>query len=135
MIKCINLSKARIVIEDKINETKFNYKMMSKDKQNKIDTAVEITATALIITITNVTPVSANAGDKIITALNPLIDLVQSLGYPLAVLSMTGGAITMMFNKRLGIRIIKNTMIAFLVLQFVPGIMKILLEVGRALRQ
>lgn len=135
MITCINLSNPRKYITDRINEAKFNYKMMPKEKQRKIDTAIEITGTTLIITITNINPVSAASSDKIISALNPLIDLVQGIGYPLAVLSMTGGAITMMFNKRLGVKIIKDTAIAFLVLQFVPGLMKILLEVGRALRQ
>jgi hypothetical protein len=135
MITCINLSKPRKSLEDKINEVKFNYMMLPKDKQKKIDTFIEITQTALVITVSLATPVNAAASDKIISALNPLIDLVQAMGYPLAVLSMTGGAITMMFNKRLGVKIIKDTAIAFLVLQFVPGLMKILLDVGRALRQ
>ncbi len=47
---------------------------------------------------------------------------------------MSGGAITMMFNKRMGVRIIKDTAVAYLVLQFVPGLMKILMDIGKAIR-
>lgn len=134
MITCINLSKPRLMIKDKMNEVIFNYKMMNSKQQQHIKTAVKITETTLTITLALNGTAYASVGDKVIDALNPLLDLVQSLGYPLAVLSMSGGAITMMFNKRMGVKIIKETGIAYLILQFVPGLMKILVEVGRALR-
>lgn len=131
----INLSKPRLYLQDKVNEAIFNYKMNNSiSEQQKIKTLIETTATTFTITLLFNTPVSASIGDKVINALNPLIDLIQSLGYPLAILSMSGGAITMMFNKRAGIRIIKDTGIAYLALQIIPGLMKILVEVGRALR-
>lgn len=131
----INFSKPRLYLKNKINEYIFNYKMnRTTTEQQKIKTLVETTATTITVTLLFNIPVSASAGDKIVSALNPLIDLIQTLGYPLAILSMSGGAITMMFNKRMGIRIIKDTAVAFLVLQFVPGLMKILMDVGRAIR-
>ncbi|ACA46923.1 bacitracin ABC transporter ATP-binding protein [Clostridium botulinum] len=131
----INLSKPRLYLQDKLDEAIFNYKMNNAiSKQQKIKTFVDTTATTLTVTLLFTTPVSAVGFDKITGALNPLIDLIQALGYPLAVLSMSGGAITMMFNKRMGVRIIKDTAVAYLVLQFVPGLMKILMDIGKAIR-
>ncbi|KEI94942.1 bacitracin ABC transporter ATP-binding protein (plasmid) [Clostridium botulinum A2B3 87] len=131
----INLSKPRLYLQNKLDETIFNYKMNNAiSKQQKIKTFVDTTATTLTVTLLFTTPVSAVGFDKITGALNPLIDLIQALGYPLAVLSMSGGAITMMFNKRMGVRIIKDTAVAYLVLQFVPGLMKILMDIGKAIR-
>ncbi|AJE13395.1 bacitracin ABC transporter ATP-binding protein [Clostridium botulinum] len=131
----INLSKPRLYLQDKLDEAIFNYKMNNAiSKQQKIKTFVDTTATTLTVTLLFNTPVSAVGFDKITGALNPLIDLIQALGYPLAVLSMSGGAITMMFNKRMGVRIIKDTAVAYLVLQFVPGLMKILMDIGKAIR-
>ncbi|AUM93745.1 TPA: bacitracin ABC transporter ATP-binding protein [Clostridium botulinum] len=131
----INLSKPRLYLQNKLDETIFNYKMNNAiSKQQKIKTFVDTTATTLTVTLLFNTPVSAVGFDKITGALNPLIDLIQALGYPLAVLSMSGGAITMMFNKRMGVRIIKDTAVAYLVLQFVPGLMKILMDIGKAIR-
>lgn len=131
----INLSKPRLYLQDKLNEAIFDYKMNNViSKQQKIKTFVDTTATTLTVTLLFTTPVSAVGFDKITGALNPLIDLIQALGYPLAVLSMSGGAITMMFNKRMGVRIIKDTAVAYLVLQFVPGLMKILMDIGKAIR-
>lgn len=134
MITCISISKLRMIVKDKVDEMLFNYKMMSDKHQEYIKTIFKISETTFTITLLLSTSAYASSSDKIIEALNPLVDLMQSIGYPLAILSMSGGAITMMFNKRLGIKMIKDTGIAFLVLQFIPGIMKILLEVGRALR-
>ncbi|NFI08713.1 bacitracin ABC transporter ATP-binding protein [Clostridium botulinum] len=131
----INLSKPRLYLQNKLDEAIFNYKMNNAiSKQQKIKTFVDTTATTLTVTLLFTTPVSAVGFDKITGALNPLIDLIQALGYPLAVLSMSGGAITMMFNKRMGVRIIKDTAVAYLVLQFVPGLMKILMDIGKAIR-
>lgn len=131
----INLSKPRLYLQDKLDEAIFNYKMNNAiSKQQKIKTFVDTTATTLTVTLLFNTQVSAVGFDKITGALNPLIDLIQALGYPLAVLSMSGGAITMMFNKRMGVRIIKDTAVAYLVLQFVPGLMKILMDIGKAIR-
>ncbi|MBE1304129.1 bacitracin ABC transporter ATP-binding protein [Clostridium botulinum] len=131
----INLSKPRLYLQNKLDEAIFNYKMNNAiSKQQKIKTFVDTTATTLTVTLLFNTPVSAVGFDKITGALNPLIDLIQALGYPLAVLSMSGGAITMMFNKRMGVRIIKDTAVAYLVLQFVPGLMKILMDIGKAIR-
>lgn len=135
MLTCINLSKPRHMIGDKINELAFNYKMLNNKQKDNIKTIVKSTETALTISLLFTgAPVEAAVADKIVSALNPLIDMIQGLGYPLAILSMSGGAITMMFNKRAGIRIIKDTGIAYLALQIIPGLMKILVEVGRALR-
>lgn len=135
MLTCVNLSKPRHMIEDKINELVFNYKMLNNKQKDNIKTIVKATETTLTISLLFTgTPVEAAVADKIVSALNPLIDMIQGLGYPLAILSMSGGAITMMFNKRAGIRIIKDTGIAYLALQIIPGLMKILVEVRRTLR-
>lgn len=137
IITCIDLSKPRKYVSNFVNDRIIDYKLLPQHNKDTFKTFVKVTQTALVITIAFPTPVSAaplNIGDKIVTALNPLVDAIQALGYPLAMISMAGGAITMMFNKKLGVRIIKDTIIAFLVLQFLPGLMGILVEIGRALR-
>lgn len=137
MIVCINLSKPRKMIINKINDIKLNHIIKTVDKKSNIETAIEVTATSFMITITNAFSVSADSStvEKVTNAINPLIDMVQALGYPLTMLSITAGAIVMIFSKKIGLRIIKDTIIAFLVLQFVPSLLMILMEIGKALRQ
>lgn len=97
---------------------------------------VQIIRGAIVITAALNNPLVANALDldRIKHSLDPMIDALQALGYPVALLAITGGCLVMTFNKRLGIKIIRDAAIAFLLLQFVPGLMGILVEVGRAFR-
>ena len=136
MIGYLDLSSPRKFITNKINDIIFEYKMMPGRKQHQFKTAIKVTEIALFITITSVSPVYA-ATDltiKLMKAFQPVVDIIQALGYPAAVCSMTAGGVTMMFNKKLGVRIIKDTSIAFLVIQFIPSLLAILVEVGRAMK-
>lgn len=138
-ITCLDLSRPRKSIINFYDDAAIRYKAMPTKKQEQIKTIVKLTESALIISfvVTNPTKAFALETDiaaKVKHALDPIVDLIQALGYPIAVISMSGGAITMMFNKKLGLRIIKGTVIGFLVLQFIPGLMSLLVDVGRAIR-
>lgn len=73
------------------------------------------------------------ATDRIRTAMNPLIDLVQGVSYPVCMLMLSGGFLLIMVGRKdQGLNMIKWAAIGFIGLQFVPGLMNILAEVGRA---
>lgn len=106
--------------------------------QNK--TVKEVTkalplATATTIPLTYTPAVSASLiGDRVISAFDPIIQLLQAMAYPLGFLMMTAGCLVIMTgNKSRGIHLIKWAAIGFIGMQFLPGIMQILAEVGEAI--
>ena len=101
--------------------------------KEKIKTAIKVTSTTLTITLMHSQIAHASIGDRIVSAVQPLIEAVQALGYPLAYLTIASGAVVMIFNKRAGLKIIKTGAIGYLVLQLVPGLMSIIADVGKAL--
>lgn len=133
-IVCLDLSLPRKMIKDKINDIFFNYKM-SSNKDN-IKLAIKIAQGTFIITLAlTCTPVAAaGVKEQIMKAFNPIVDVIQALGYPVCLSIMTAGGVTMAFNRKNGVRMIKDGAIAFLVIQFVPKIMSILVGVGEAMK-
>lgn len=133
MITCIDFSKPRKYFAKKINENIFNLRMASSEEQ--IKTVVKVTETTLFITLTLTGhPVMATTGEKVIKACQPIIELIQSLGYPVCLCVMTAGAVTMAFNRKKGLQLIKDGAIAYIVIQFVPIFMRLLAEVGGAMK-
>lgn len=135
MITCINLSKPRRYVMDKIDNAVFEYKMLSEKQQQQIRTSIKYSATMITIHMTfgAVAPVYAGAlSGKIIAACQPIIELIQGLGYPVCLCTMTAGGVTMAFNRRKGMQLIKDGAIAYVVIQFVPMIMNLLVDVGAA---
>lgn len=131
LIMCLDLSQPRKKIANYIDDKILSFKMLPEDKKENYMKIIKVVQTAAILTITIATPVQASTmSDKIIHALDPFIELIGALGYPLCTLSLMGGAITMMFNKRLGIKIIKDTAIAYILLQFAPVIAVWLFNLG-----
>lgn len=73
--------------------------------------------------------------DKVIAGFEPLLELVQAFAYPLAFLMFSlGFYIVMTGNKNKGIEIIKWTAIGFVGSQFIPSIMRMLMDIGVALK-
>jgi hypothetical protein len=103
-------------------------------KQIRKSLILGASATAIHIIIGTACPVFAAGGiaNNIIQACQPIIELIQGLGYPVCLCVMTGGGVTMAFNRRKGIQLIKDGAIAYIVIQFVPLIMKLLVQVGGA---
>jgi hypothetical protein len=72
--------------------------------------------------------------EKIISAFNPIIQLIQGLSYPVGFIMITAGFLVMMTgNRQKGLNMIKWAAIGYVGMQFAPAVMTILVEVGRAL--
>lgn len=70
--------------------------------------------------------------ERIIDAFDPLIQLLQGISYPVAILMLTTGAILIMTGqKSRGISFIKSAAIGYIVLQLTPGMMSILVQIGQ----
>jgi hypothetical protein len=82
------------------------------------------------------TPVLATIGmtARIVSAFNPLIQLVQGLSYPVGIVMMLSGFLVIMTgNKQKGLNMIKWAAIGYVGMQFAPAIMAILVEIGQSL--
>ena len=92
-------------------------------------------AGATIVTMTKSESVLASSmSNTIINAFDPLIEVVQGLGYPVGFIMICAGALVIMTgNKQKGLNMIKWAAIGFILLQFAPALMKILVQVGRAM--
>lgn len=119
---------------DKFNDAIFDAKMNGyKVTSYKIGISVTI-AFGLACTITF--PAYAAGGtiqSKIWGAFRPVVDVMKGLGQPIVYLVETAGVLTMFFDKRKGIKIMKDGAIAYLVLQFLPIFLTLLSEVGGAI--
>lgn len=74
-------------------------------------------------------------GSKIRVIVNPIIDLLAGLGYPVTYgMFVTGFIMIIMGKKSKGIQIIKWAAIGYLGLQFVPFFLNLLDMIGRELR-
>lgn len=72
--------------------------------------------------------------EKIVKAFDPIIQLLQSITYPLAFVCIALGVLTIMIGqKRRGLEIIKWAAVGYLLMQFLPGLMTILRTVGQAM--
>lgn len=84
--------------------------------------------------MTSTTKAHAEAAYTLIHAFDPLIEIIQSLAYPVGFVMICAGFLVIMTgNKTKGIHIIKWAALGFLGMQFAPGIMALLGEVGRSI--
>lgn len=76
---------------------------------------------------------STNIASRIMSAFKPLIDVIRGIGNPIFYLVESAGAITLFFDTRKGMKIMKNGIVAYLVLQFLPILINIMTDVGSAI--
>lgn len=68
-------------------------------------------------------------------AVDPLISLVQGLSYPVGFIMICAGSLVIMTgNKQKGLNMIKWAAIGYVLMQFAPGVMHILVMVGAAMK-
>jgi hypothetical protein len=68
-------------------------------------------------------------------ACQPIIDLVQGIAYPLAYISIaTGICLIIIGQKNEGFRLVKWAGIGYILMQWVPGLMKMMHEIGKGLK-
>lgn len=75
--------------------------------------------------------VKGQAKEKIVEAFMPLVDLIQALSYPIALIMLTGGALMFMINQKdKGISLIQNASIGYILVQLMPLMMQLLVGIG-----
>lgn len=73
--------------------------------------------------------------NKIMSAFDPIIELVQGISYPLAFVCIALGVLLLMIGqKRKGLEVIKWAVVGYLLMQLLPGLMSLLHVVGGAMR-
>lgn len=102
---------------------------------NKIFTSPAYAATTEAIPVMANGPVSeyvkGHAKDKIVEAFMPLVDMIQALSYPVALVMLTGGALMFMINQKdRGIGLIQNASIGYILVQLMPLLMQLLVGIG-----
>lgn len=77
----------------------------------------------------------ASVQDMIVKAFDPIIGLMQGISYPVAfVMLSTGFILIMMGQRHKGLHMIKWAAVGYVGLQFAPAIMRMLVEVGGAMK-
>ncbi len=75
--------------------------------------------------------VKGAAKEKIVEAFMPLVDMIQALSYPIALVMLTGGALMFMINQKdKGIGLIQNAAIGYILVQLMPMMMQLLVGIG-----
>jgi hypothetical protein len=78
--------------------------------------------------------VSGMVHEKITNTFMPLVELVKGLSYPIALVIMSGGALMIMIgSKEKGYSMIQNTSIGYILVQMMPLLMKLLVEIAKAM--
>lgn len=87
------------------------------------------------IVIKDVIPATAGIQDRVAHAFDPLFQAISGFAYPACFFTISAGCILIMIGqKHKGLTMIKWAAIGFIGLQFAPGIMSILMEVGKAIK-
>lgn len=78
----------------------------------------------------------SNIADKMKEGLNPIIELLAGLGYPLTYAMLIVGAIMIITGKKSkGLDVIKWACIGYIGLQFIPFLLNLLADIGREMRK
>ncbi len=75
--------------------------------------------------------VKGQAKQQILDAFQPLVDMIQALSYPIALVMLTGGALLFMINQKdKGVSLIQNASIGYILVQLMPLMMQLLVGIG-----
>jgi len=108
-------------------------------KQNGIEAVLTIAGGTILLTFTGVdfasaATVSGFVYEKATNAFMPLVELIKGLSYPIALVIMSGGALMLMIgNKEKGYSMIQNASIGYILVQMMPMLMKLLVEIAKAM--
>lgn len=74
---------------------------------------------------------SESMQQTVLTAFDPLIDLIQSLSYPIAGVMIAGGCLFIMVGSReRGMQMLQNASIGYILVQLSPLLLKMLVGIG-----
>lgn len=126
-----------IILDNKVvyeKEFKNNLKLLFKN-ENFIKTICSASTIAVCNTSIVYAKDYSDVSRKMQEGLNPLIELLAGLGYPLTYGMLSIGMIMIITGKKSkGLEIMKWAAIGYIGLQFVPFLLNLLLEIGRDLR-
>ncbi|MFS1516099.1 hypothetical protein V1503_06185 [Bacillus sp. SCS-151] len=92
---------------------------------------MSVGATNLVYAEGPVEYVKGAAKEKIVAAFMPLVDMIQALSYPIAMVMLTSGAILFMINRKdKGIDLIQNASVGYILVQLMPLLMRLLVGIG-----
>jgi hypothetical protein len=75
--------------------------------------------------------VKGKAKEQIIEAFMPLVDMIQALSYPIALVMLTSGALLFMINQKdRAVSLIQNASIGYILVQLMPLLMQLLVGIG-----
>lgn len=78
--------------------------------------------------------VKGKAKEQMVEAFMPLVDMIQALAYPIALVMLTGGALMFMINQKdKGISLIQNACIGYILVQLMPILMQMLVGIGNTI--
>ncbi|SFC51748.1 hypothetical protein [Bacillus sp. UNCCL81] len=87
------------------------------------------------IIIKDVIPASTAIGDRVAHAFDPLFQAISGFAYPACFFTISAGCVLIMIGqKHKGLNMIKWAIVGFIGLQFAPGLMSIVMEVGKAIK-
>jgi hypothetical protein len=136
MILAINKKPQAINFKDFMDGSyKEKERIRIKERNEKIETYAMLGISAVLLiadpmggTIT----FASGLQDRIISAFDPLIQLLQGLAYPISFLMLTaGGLLIMTGQKSRGLDMIKYAGVGYILLQLAPALMAILVDIGK----
>jgi hypothetical protein len=78
--------------------------------------------------------ISTAAKTKILHAFDPLIEMIQSLSYPIAGVMIAGGCLFIMVgNREKGMQMLQNAAMGYILVQLAPMLLSLLVGVGSTL--
>ena len=110
-----------------------------KAAKHGIKAALTVAGGTILLTFTgvdfaNAATVSGVVYEKITNAFMPLVEIVKGLSYPIALVIMSGGALMLMLgNKEKGYSMIQNAAIGYILVQMMPMLMEMLVEIAKAM--
>jgi hypothetical protein len=109
------------------------------DKRKAIKIGVTVGMTVLSLTFGDVSFAAAGAVQgvttaKVVAAFQPLIELVRAISYPVGLVMMLGGGLTVMIgNSDRGFSIIQKAGLGYILIQMLPMLMDLLVEIAKSL--
>lgn len=103
-------------------------------KGEHLDKVKPPTLSLVPLTITPFIPIKASAAEvsiqsKMLNAFTPLIDLVQAMAYPVAMVVILGGALFVMIgNSEKGFSLMQRAGIGYVIVMIGPMLLKVLVD-------
>ncbi|RID89014.1 hypothetical protein D1970_00005 [Mesobacillus zeae] len=104
-----------------------------------VKAAVGIGIALVSLTFGDVSLAAAGAVDaavtaKVVTMFTPLVDLVRALSYPISLVMMLGGGLSVMIGlSERGFSMIQRAGLGYVLVQMLPILMDLLVEITKAL--